>query len=57
VTAVVLIGAGGHAREVREMIETARTGDGPSVVLGFIDEDVRRHGLEVAGLPVLGGFE
>lgn len=53
---VVIIGSGGHAREVLEIIRSARTTGGPEPI-GFIDEDVERDGDVIDGLPVLGGFD
>lgn len=53
---VVIIGAGGHAREVAEILRhQAREGAGPRL-LGFVVDDPENHGAEVGGLPVLGDW-
>jgi sugar O-acyltransferase (sialic acid O-acetyltransferase NeuD family) len=46
----IIIGAGGHASVVAD----ALIASGISV-LGFVDNDVTRHGKQLCGLPVLGG--
>jgi sugar O-acyltransferase (sialic acid O-acetyltransferase NeuD family) len=51
---VVIIGAGGHGREVAEILRhQAHEGNGPRVQ-GFVVDDPENHGAEVGGLPVLG---
>ncbi len=53
---VVIIGAGGHGREVAEILRhQVRRGMGLSV-LGFVDDDRSLHGQQVDGLPVLGDW-
>jgi sugar O-acyltransferase (sialic acid O-acetyltransferase NeuD family) len=53
---VVIIGAGGHAREVAEiLLHRGREGGGPRVV-GFVVDDPENHRAEVGRLPVLGGW-
>lgn len=53
---VVIIGAGGHAREVLEILLACRA-DGHEVEpLGFIDENPDKHGQTLDGFPVLGDF-
>ena len=53
---VVVVGAGGHAREVMEcLLHAWRAGTGPEP-LGFIDESPDRTD-SMNGLPVLGGLE
>ena len=50
----VVYAAGGHARVVADaLLASGRE------VLGFVDDDARRHGAEVLGLPVLSpaGFQ
>jgi sugar O-acyltransferase (sialic acid O-acetyltransferase NeuD family) len=47
----VILGTGGMGREAHAWLEDA--GFGPEV-LGFLDGDRTRHGLEVCGLPILG---
>ena len=53
---VVIIGAGGHGREVADILRhQAREGEAVAP-LGFVDESAELHGREVDGLPVLGGW-
>ncbi len=58
---VVILGAGGHARETLGIFEEWKSA-GPGAearewdVLGFVDEDPAKHGTLVDGKPVLGGF-
>jgi sugar O-acyltransferase (sialic acid O-acetyltransferase NeuD family) len=46
---VVIYGAGGHAKVVCDVLQCAGR-----VVLGFIDDDLKRQGTTALGLPVLG---
>jgi sugar O-acyltransferase (sialic acid O-acetyltransferase NeuD family) len=48
---LVLLGAGGLAREA---VEATRMGRATGVPLGYLDDDVLKHGQLIAGLPVLG---
>jgi sugar O-acyltransferase (sialic acid O-acetyltransferase NeuD family) len=51
---VVIIGAGGHGREVADILRhQARAGENIEP-LGFADDNRDLHGLELDGLPVLG---
>jgi sugar O-acyltransferase (sialic acid O-acetyltransferase NeuD family) len=50
--AVIIVGAGGHARVVAEAIEANGV-----QVLGFTDTDPSRHGMLIDHRPVLGGDE
>jgi sugar O-acyltransferase (sialic acid O-acetyltransferase NeuD family) len=52
---VVIIGAGGHAREVLEILLSCRANGSGVHVLGFIEEDART-GATMCGLPILGDF-
>jgi sugar O-acyltransferase (sialic acid O-acetyltransferase NeuD family) len=53
---VAIIGAGGHGREVAEILRCqARVHGGPEP-LGFIDDNPSLHGRVLDGLPVLGGW-
>jgi sugar O-acyltransferase (sialic acid O-acetyltransferase NeuD family) len=56
-TRLVLIGSGGHAREVLEIALDCREHGLDIEPVGFIDEDPQRHGLILGGFPVLGGFD
>jgi len=53
---IVIIGAGGHGREVADILRHQQT-QAPNLVLpGFIDDDEALHGKEIEGLTVLGGW-
>lgn len=57
-TRLVLIGAGGHARDTVDVVEAANARTpGRYQLLGFVSELARDHGREQLGLPVLGGFD
>jgi sugar O-acyltransferase (sialic acid O-acetyltransferase NeuD family) len=49
---VVIVGAGGHGREIADIIHTTPH----QKLLGFIDENVEIHKRLINGIPVLGGF-
>jgi sugar O-acyltransferase (sialic acid O-acetyltransferase NeuD family) len=52
---VVVIGAGGHGREVAGVLAALGTGEaGAATVAGFLDDDPGVSGTSVAGVPVLG---
>lgn len=53
---VVIIGAGGHAREVLEILLACRANGHEIEPLGFIDENPDNHGHTLDGFPVLGDF-
>ena len=50
---IVIIGAGGHGREVADILRQQR-GQSIGVVLGFVDDNLSLHGSMLDGLPVLG---
>jgi sugar O-acyltransferase (sialic acid O-acetyltransferase NeuD family) len=53
---VVIIGAGGHGREVAEILRhQAQQQDGLSL-LGFVDDDLHLRSKVISGLPVLGDW-
>jgi sugar O-acyltransferase (sialic acid O-acetyltransferase NeuD family) len=56
VTRVVIIGAGGHGREVAEIMRHQIQVGEKLQLLGFIDENSALHGHYVDGLPVLGNW-
>ena len=57
---LVIIGAGGFGREASLLVEEINAAEGkgkaPCELLGFIDEDQAKWGLELRGYPVLGGW-
>lgn len=53
---VVIIGAGGHAREVLDILLACRANGDGIEPLGFIDENRNNHGRILDGFPVLGDF-
>ena len=53
---VVIIGAGGHAREVLDILLARRVKGDNIEPLGFIDENPENHGRSLDGFPVLGDF-
>lgn len=54
---IVILGAGGFAREVLWIFREANKVKPRWDVLGFVDDDKTKHGTIVCDLPVLGGFE
>ena len=54
---VVVYGAGGHGREIVQLIEDINAHRARWDVLGFIDDDPSTHGREINGFPVLGGLD
>ncbi len=56
---IVILGAGGLAREALEVIKQANreTKTSKREILGFIDEDPKKRGVLLNGYPVLGDFD
>ncbi len=54
---VVILGAGGFAREVVWAIREANKVEPRFELLGYIDENRESHGQVLCDLPVLGGFD
>lgn len=54
---IVIIGSGGHGREVAEILAQQAAQMGAFTVQGFIDENKERHGQWIDGLPVLGDWD
>jgi sugar O-acyltransferase (sialic acid O-acetyltransferase NeuD family) len=52
---LLIVGAGGFARETAQAVRAAGAG-GPRL-LGHLDDDPALHGTEVDGVPVLGGCD
>jgi sugar O-acyltransferase (sialic acid O-acetyltransferase NeuD family) len=51
---LVIVGAGGFARETADAVRAVHWMDREYDLIGFLDDDPSLHGHEVAGLPVLG---
>lgn len=54
---VVIVGAGGHAREVLEILWACRAAGDPVEPVGFLDDADGGRAATLNGLPVLGGLE
>jgi sugar O-acyltransferase (sialic acid O-acetyltransferase NeuD family) len=54
---LVIVGTGGFAREVHQVVEDLNDDGAGWNVLGFLDDEPSRHGTQVHGLPVLGGTD
>jgi sugar O-acyltransferase (sialic acid O-acetyltransferase NeuD family) len=55
-TRVVIVGAGGHGREVLGIYLDCIAHGQQWHVVGFVDQDPARHGQILDGVPVLGGW-
>jgi sugar O-acyltransferase (sialic acid O-acetyltransferase NeuD family) len=53
---VVIIGAGGHAREVLDILLICQASGQEIELLGFVDENPDNRGQTLDGFPVLGNF-
>ncbi len=53
---IVIVGAGGHGREVADILRHQQTQTADLAVHGFVDEDEALHGRQIEGLTVLGGW-
>ena len=53
----IVIGAGGHGREVAEILREQASLNGELSVLGFVDDNPSLHKQILDGLPVLGGWK
>lgn len=53
---VVIIGAGGHGREIAEILRHREAVSGGVRVRGFVDDREALHGSVLDGVPVLGGW-
>jgi sugar O-acyltransferase (sialic acid O-acetyltransferase NeuD family) len=54
---VAILGAGGGSKSIFWLVETVNEISKDWSIVGFIDDDRKRHGTLHCGLPVLGGFE
>ncbi|MCE5254374.1 MAG: hypothetical protein LLG45_09265 [Actinomycetia bacterium] len=53
---IVILGAGGHAQVVADIILAMRKSDQDVDLVGFLDDEVALHGKLFLGLPVLGAI-
>jgi len=53
-TGLVILGAGGHAREVADVARACIEAGAPFELLGFVDDDANMHGRMLHEGPVLG---
>jgi sugar O-acyltransferase (sialic acid O-acetyltransferase NeuD family) len=51
---VLILGAGGHAQVVADILLRSRDAGQPITLIGFLDDNVSLHGKELLNLPVLG---
>jgi sugar O-acyltransferase (sialic acid O-acetyltransferase NeuD family) len=51
---LVIIGTGGHGRELADVVRASIDDGAPWVLRGFVDANVERHGREIDGVEVLG---
>jgi sugar O-acyltransferase (sialic acid O-acetyltransferase NeuD family) len=51
---VVIVGAGGHAREVAEIVQALHALGRGGPLVGLLTDVVAQHGTHVLGIPVLG---
>lgn len=56
-TSLVIIGSGGHGREIADVVEACAAAGDDVQLAGFLDDDATRHGSEVHGYPVLGDLQ
>jgi sugar O-acyltransferase (sialic acid O-acetyltransferase NeuD family) len=56
-TPIVVVGAGGHGRETALLIQQINSAAQRWELIGFLDDDLRLHGTEIGGIPVLGALE
>lgn len=53
-TELVIVGAGGHAREVADVVQACVDAGEDLALRGFVDDDATMHGQRLCGHPVLG---
>jgi sugar O-acyltransferase (sialic acid O-acetyltransferase NeuD family) len=56
-TPLLILGAGGFAREAAEAVRAEAEAHGRWNLLGFLDDDAKRHGDLLEGVPVLGPLD
>ncbi|HEX6869734.1 MAG TPA: acetyltransferase [Micromonosporaceae bacterium] len=57
ITDLVIVGAGGFARETAAAVHAINAEQPTWRLLGFVDDDPAQHGTARGGVPVLGGLE
>jgi sugar O-acyltransferase (sialic acid O-acetyltransferase NeuD family) len=53
---IVILGAGGHGREVAEVLRDRKQAEPSVEVLGYVDDNRALRGKQLNGLPVLGDW-
>lgn len=53
---IVILGAGGHARELADIVRACIDDGAQWNLVGFLDDDASKHGHELTEGPVLGGM-
>jgi len=53
---ILIIGAGGHGQVVADILACAAASGQPYQPIGYLDDDPRRHGQRLVGVPVLGAI-
>lgn len=53
---LVILGAGGHAREIADVVRACIDDGAKWNFVGFLDDDASKHGTELHEGPVLGGL-
>lgn len=56
-TELVIVGAGGHAREIADVVHACVDAGEDLALRGFVDDDAKTHGSRLCGVPVLGGLD
>ena len=54
---IVVVGAGGHGREVVEILHDAAAAGSDQHPIGYLDDDPAKQGTVLDDLPVLGGLD
>ncbi len=54
---IIIIGAGGHAHVVAEILSRMKEVDNSINPIGFLDDDTRLHGTIILGFPVIGSLK
>jgi sugar O-acyltransferase (sialic acid O-acetyltransferase NeuD family) len=52
---IVIIGCGGHAREMAQIVDKVCSSGNDMSLIGFADDNPELHGKSILNLPVLGG--